>query len=285
MDDHCTLEKPELIWRGRDPIRSSRRVAEERPVALTYNGSTYAVMMASPADLLDFAVGFSLSEGIVQDAGDILSVELVELELGCDVRIWLGDSHASSLANRRRAMVGPVGCGLCGIESLEHACPQPVSIISPASFRPFDLLKAMRSLRPLQHHHQATGAMHAAAFWDGNDVRLLREDVGRHNALDKLAGAAARAGLEASRGAVLMTSRVSVELVQKTARMGVPLLVAVSAPTSLAIETAEQAGITLVAVARDDGYEIFSHASRLMFDGEELVAPVASLAAPPSLSS
>ncbi|MCK1317323.1 formate dehydrogenase accessory sulfurtransferase FdhD [Bradyrhizobium sp. 23] len=270
MQDRCTRDKPELVWRGRSPIPSSRKVAEERPIALTYNGSTYAVMMASPVDLVDFGVGFSLSEGIVEHGGDIISIEVVELELGCEVRIWLDDSYGDLLANRRRAMVGPVGCGLCGIESLEQACPRPTRVVSEGGFRPFDLLEAMRSLRPLQHHNQATGAMHAAAFWDGHDIRLVREDVGRHNALDKLAGAAARAGLETSRGAVLITSRVSVELVQKTARMGVPLLIAVSAPTSLAIETAERAGVTLVGVARDDGYEIFSHAGRLSFGEEEL---------------
>ncbi|MCK1386946.1 formate dehydrogenase accessory sulfurtransferase FdhD [Bradyrhizobium sp. 21] len=272
MGDRCTLDKPELVWRGSRPIPSSRRVAEERPIALTYNGSTYAVMMASPADLWDFGVGFSLSEGIVERCEDIISIEIVELERGCEVRIWLDNSHGDLLASRRRAMVGPVGCGLCGIESLEHACPRLPRIVSRGGFRAFDILTAMRSLRPLQHHNHATGAMHAAAFWDGNAIRLIKEDVGRHNALDKLAGAVARAGLETSSGAVLITSRVSVELVQKTARMGAPLLVAVSAPTSLAIETAERAGVTLVAVARDDGYEIFSHASRLAF-GEGESAP------------
>jgi len=272
MDDRCSLDKPELLWRGRDPIPSSRRVAEERPIALTYNGSTYAVMMASPVDLVDFGIGFSLSEGIVAGQDDILGIEVVELELGWEVRTWLEDEDAGRLAKRRRAMVGPVGCGLCGIESLEQACAQPPRISMRVGFRPFDILTAMRSLRSLQPHHQATGAMHAAAFWDGDGIRLVREDVGRHNALDKLAGAVARAGLETTQGAVLMTSRVSVELVQKTARMGTPLLVAVSAPTSLAIETAERAGVTLVAVARDDGYEIFSHASRLMFEQRERVS-------------
>lgn len=275
MDDRCTLDKPELVWRGRDPVPSSRRVAEERPIALTYNGSTYAVMMASPVDLVDFGIGFSLSEGTVADPGAILSIDVIELELGCEVRIWLDDSHARILAGRRRAMVGPVGCGLCGIESLEQACPRPAHVVGQRRFRPADIPKAMRSLRPLQQHHQATGAMHAAAYWDGNEIRLVREDVGRHNALDKLAGAAARAGLETSRGAVLITSRVSVELVQKTARMGVPLLVAVSAPTSLAIEMAERAGLTLVAVARDDGYEIFTHAGRIIFGDEDLVSAAA----------
>lgn len=282
MDDRCTLDKPELVWRGRDPILSSRRVAEERPIALTYNGSTYAVMMASPADLVDFGIGFTLSEGIVGDCDDILSIDTIELELGCELRIWLEDEDAGRLAKRRRAMAGPVGCGLCGIESLEEACAQPPRISGRAKFRPFDILRAMRSLRSLQPHHQATGAMHAAAFWDGDGIRLVREDVGRHNALDKLAGAAARNSLETTQGAVLMTSRVSVELVQKTARMGVPLLVAVSAPTSLAIETAERAGVTLVAVARDDGYEIFSHAGRLMFEkGRQVSAPVEPAALEP----
>ncbi|MGY4466893.1 formate dehydrogenase accessory protein FdhD [Bradyrhizobium sp. LB9.1b] len=147
-----------------------------------------------------------------------------------------------------------------------------------------DVLKAMRSLRPLQHHNEATRAMHAAAFWDGNDIRLVKEDVGRHNALDKLGGAVSRAGFETSRAAVLLTSRVSVELVQKTPRMGVPLLVAVSAPTSLAIETAERAGVTLVAVARDDGYEIFSHASRLAFEDGDLVSAAAGPSGPELVS-
>jgi len=278
MDDRCSLDKPELVWRGREPVASSRSVAEERPVALTFNGSTYAVMMASPADLLDFGIGFCLNEGLVETARDILSIETVDLALGCEVRIWLAEAHAERLAKRRRAMAGPVGCGLCGIESLEQACPPPARVAAPVKFRPGDILRAMGALRPLQRHHQATGAMHAAAFWDGNAIRMVREDVGRHNALDKLAGAIARAGLTTSRGAVLMTSRVSVELVQKAARIGVPLLVAVSAPTSLAIETAERAGLTLIGIARDDGYEIFSHAGRLKFEATEPRAELERLA-------
>jgi FdhD protein len=270
MPDSCALDKSRLVWRGGRLIASSRTVAEEQPVALTYNGSSYAVMMASPADLIDFGIGFSLSEGIIEDGSDIGSIEAVELELGCEVRIWLKGTRADRLAKRRRALVGVVGCGLCGIESLEQACPLPSRVTSERRFRPIELLRAMRDMRPLQRHNAATRAMHAAAFWDGDCIRLIREDVGRHNALDKLAGAIAREGFEASGGAVLLTSRVSIEMVQKTARIGAPVLVAVSAPTSLAIDTAERAGITLIAVARDDGYEIFSHADRLMFS----VSPV-----------
>ena len=268
MPDSCALDKSRLVWRGGRPVASPRTVAEERPVALTYNGSTYAVMMASPADLVDFGIGFSLSEGIIEQSGDIESIEAIELELGCEVRIWLGAGRADRLVKRRRALVGVVGCGLCGIESLEQACPVPARVTSECRFRPVELLRAMQDMRPLQRHNAATRAMHAAAFWDGDSVGPVREDVGRHNALDKLAGALARGGFEASGGAVLLTSRVSVEMVQKTARIGAPVLVAVSAPTSLAIDTAEQAGITLVAVARDDGYEIFSRADRLMFSGD-----------------
>ncbi|MGY4513526.1 formate dehydrogenase accessory sulfurtransferase FdhD [Bradyrhizobium sp. USDA 3650] len=268
MQDRCALGKPDLVWRGAEPIPSSRIVAEERRVALTYNGSTYAVMMASPVDLHDFGVGFSLNEGAVEHSGEISSIEVIELEQGCEVRMWLDRASADLISKRRRAMVGPVGCGLCGIESLEQACRPLRRVVSEARFPALDLLNAMRALRPLQRHNETTRAMHAAAFWDDQGIRLVREDVGRHNALDKLAGAIARSGLHTAAGAVLLTSRVSVELVQKTARMGVPLLVAVSAPTSLAIETAEQAGITLVAVARDDGYEIFSHADRLIFGVE-----------------
>jgi FdhD protein len=265
MRDRCALGKSELIWRGGDPIPSSRIVAEERPVALTYNGSTYAVMMASPADLVDFGIGFSLTEGIVEHSTDILSIEVIDLELGCEIRMWLDSARGDRLAKQRRAMVGATGCGLCGVESLEQACRALPGVVSEGEFSSSQLLKAVQALRPLQHHNAITRAMHAAAFWDGDSVKLVREDVGRHNAMDKLAGAMAGCGLPAERGAVLLTSRVSVELVQKAAMIGVPLLVAISAPTSLAIETADRAGITLVAVARDDGYEIFTHPSRLNF--------------------
>jgi FdhD protein len=272
MRESCTVRKPELVWRSAPPSSAWRTVADEQPVALTYNGSTYAVMMASPIDLLDFGVGFSLNEGILEHPRDIVSIEALELGLGFEVRMWLDGVPADRLASRRRARAGVVGCGLCGIESLEQACPAPPAVISEMRVPARTVLQAMQALRPLQHHNAATGALHAAAFWDPSGVRFVREDVGRHNALDKVAGALARSGLPSSGGAVLLTSRVSVDLVQKVAMMGVPLLVAVSAPTSLAIETAEQAGITLVAVARDDGYEVFSRADRLIFtcDDQEL---------------
>jgi FdhD protein len=241
-------------------------VAEERAIALTFGGSTNAVMMATPADLEDFGVGFALTEGIIEQADEIASIEIVESSLGIEVQMWLGRNRSDELSARRRAMIGPVGCGLCGIESLEQACPAPRHVSSTAAFRARDLLNAMSALAPLQELNQKTRGVHAAAFWQPHKgIGLVREDVGRHNALDKLAGALMRENMVRAGGAVLLTSRVSVEMVQKTARIGAPVLVAVSAPTSLAVETAEQAGITLIAVARSDGYEVFTHPDRLIF--------------------
>jgi FdhD protein len=262
-------ERPKLAWRDGRAGPASRLVAEEKAVALTYGGSTYAVMMATPSDLEDFGIGFSITEGIVEQAGEIASIELIAGHLGVEVRMWLEGDRTAWLAARRRATVGPVGCGLCGIESLEQAARTAPQVASETSFHACDLLDAMRALAPLQHLNQATRAVHAAAFWRPSaGIGVVREDVGRHNALDKLAGALMREGRSLSDGAVLLTSRVSVEMVQKTAMMGVPLLIAVSAPTTLAIEIADAAGITLVGIARNDGYEIFTHPGRIVFPGK-----------------
>ena len=251
------------IWRRSGAVEASRVVAVETAVAITYGGSTQAVLMASPADLEDFAIGFTLTEGIA-GLPAIESVERIDGELGIEMRVTLARQPSERLAARRRAMAGPVGCGLCGIESLEEAVrPLPFNG-SKARFAPEAILAAIGGLARLQALNAETRAVHAAAFWQPDEgVRLVREDVGRHNALDKLAGAIARSGLDAASGAVLLTSRVSVEMVQKTAAIGAPLIVAVSAPTSLAIRAAAEAGITLVAVARADGFEVFTHGERL----------------------
>jgi FdhD protein len=272
--DDALSERKKLIWRGGAPALSSRLVPEEKGVALTYGGSTYAVMMATPLDLDDFGIGFSITEGIIESANEIQSLDLIQNDLGIEVRIWLNSTRSDCLIARRRAIVGPVGCGLCGIESLEQACLAPRQVTSRSKFRARDLLNAMRALQPLQRLNQKTHAVHAAAFWSASKgMGPVREDVGRHNALDKLAGVLVRDNTPRGGGAVLITSRVSVEIVQKTAMIGVPVLVAVSAPTTLAIATAERAGITLVAVAREDGYEVFTHPDRIIFsEGTTAVA-------------
>jgi FdhD protein len=253
-----------LAWRDSRLGEGARAIPEETPLALTYNGGTYAVMMGTPKDLEDFAVGFSLSEGIVQSPDEIASLEIVDLEDGVELRMWLADKKANYLSERRRHIAGPTGCGLCGIDSIAEAVRPAAVVAKGRSFSPQEIMTATQSIGPLQTINIETRAVHAAAFWtpEGSIV-ALREDVGRHNALDKLAGALAKAKVITSEGMVLLTSRVSVEMVQKTAAIGAPVMAAVSAPTALAVRLAEAAGITLVAVARSDGFEIFTHPDRI----------------------
>lgn len=253
-----------LAWRDNRLGEGTRAIPEEAALALTYNGGTYAVMMGTPLDLEDFAIGFSLSEGIVQSREEISSLEIVDVADGIELRMWLAEEKAARLSERRRHIAGPTGCGLCGIDSIAEAV-RPAAVVGKGrSFGPRELMAAMAAVSPLQSINVETRAVHAAAFWTpAAGIVALREDVGRHNALDKLAGALAQLKTPASKGMVLLTSRVSVEMVQKTAAIGAPVMVAVSAPTALAVKMAEAAGITLVAVARSDGFEIFTHTDRI----------------------
>ena len=255
-------------WRDGAQLAGARTLPAEVAVAFTYNGGTQAVMMATPGDLDDFAVGFSLTEGIVRTVGEIERMEVVAEPVGIELRMWLPDASARALTERRRHNAGPTGCGLCGLESLSEAVRALPPVAEGAPVAAADIAAALHALAPLQTLNHATRAVHAAAFWrKGEGIVAVREDVGRHNALDKLIGALARQGVAGSSGVMLMTSRVSVELVQKAAVAGMPILVAVSAPTALAVRTAEAAGITLVAVARADGFEVFSHARRIVTAG------------------
>ncbi|MBS3647299.1 formate dehydrogenase accessory sulfurtransferase FdhD [Pseudaminobacter sp. 19-2017] len=255
-------------------LTADRTVPEETPVALSYGGTTHAVMMATPADLTDFALGFSLTEGIVASSDEIENVAIEDLGAGIDIQIRLKDPANARFEARRRRLAGPVGCGLCGIESIEEAMRSARSVgASELSIGPAEIAQAVRELAARQPLHTETGAVHAAGFYQpGKGIVATREDVGRHNAVDKLAGALTKAAIAGATGAVVVTSRVSVEMVQKTAAIGAPFIIAVSAPTALAIRTAAGAGMTLVALVRGEDYDIFTHPERTTFGAEKHVA-------------
>jgi FdhD protein len=260
METKAALSR--MVYQAGGFATAPRVLPEETAVALSFNGSTQAVMMATPADLTDFATGFALTEGIARPE-EITGIEVVETARGIDVQCWLASPAGERLASRRRRMAGPVGCGLCGIDSLDEALRDPAPVTLSLRMTPVQICTAVAALPAMQPLHDATRAAHAAAFWTpARGIVAAREDVGRHNALDKLAGAMARAGTPRD-GAVVLTSRVSIDMVQKTAAMGVPVLIAVSAPTAHAVAMAEAAGITLVALARTDRFEIFTHPDRI----------------------
>ncbi|WP_407646034.1 formate dehydrogenase accessory sulfurtransferase FdhD [Gemmobacter nanjingensis] len=260
MHSHRPL--PRLAFRAGAVRDGSRELPSEVAVALSYNGSTHAVMMATPADLEDFARGFTLTEGIAS-LDEIESIEPVETPRGINLQIWLTQAAADRQAKRRRTMAGPVGCGLCGIDSLEEAVrvPRPVPA-NDFAMTPEQVMEAIAALEAHQPLHDITRAAHGAAFWAEGGIVLAREDVGRHNALDKLIGALA-GRRPAGQGALILTCRTSVDMVQKACAAGFPLLIAVSAPTAAAVAMAEAAGLTLVALARPDGFECFTHPQRI----------------------
>jgi len=241
----------------------TRDVPEETPIALTYDRTTYAVMMGTPADIEDFAVGFSLTERIIEDIDEIAELEIVTVPQGIEARMNLSSNRDVELVSRRRRLTGPAGCGLCGIESLEAAMAPLAHIESSARISAGAIFRALGSMRDGQTLNDKTRGVHAAGFWSDDRLMALREDVGRHNALDKLAGALAHAKLPAASGILVMSSRLSIELVQKAAAIGCPIIVAVSAPTALALRAADESGMTVVAVARDDSLEVFTHAERI----------------------
>jgi FdhD protein len=253
-------------------------VPEETPVAFSYAGTTHAVMMASPADFEDFALGFSLTEGVISSPEEIEAIEVEDHGAGIDIQIRLKDSANTRFEARRRRLAGPVGCGLCGIESIEEAMRSVDAVgASKLTLDAGDIVRSVKLLSKVQPLHAETGAVHAAGFFlpaKGlmGEIVMVREDVGRHNALDKLAGALARTGIDGGSGAVVITSRVSVEMVQKTAAIGSPFIIAVSAPTALAIRTADEAGMTLVALVRGDEFDIFTHPDRIVSGAARNVA-------------
>jgi FdhD protein len=263
-----------LARRASGTTAANRMVPEETPVAFSYAGTTHAVMMASPGDFEDFALGFTLTEGIVSSPDEIAAIEVEDLGAGIDIQIKLKDAANTRFQARRRRLAGPVGCGLCGIESIDEAMRSVNDVRqSTLTLSATDIVQAVKLLSKMQPLHAETGAVHAAGFYiPGKGIAAAREDVGRHNALDKLAGALALAGIHGSGGAVVVTSRVSVEMVQKTAAIGASVVIAVSAPTALAIRTAEEAGMTLVALVRGDDFDIFTHPERIPVKAAKHVA-------------
>ncbi|MAU98821.1 MAG: sulfurtransferase FdhD [Fulvimarina sp.] len=264
-----------LVFRDGAFAPSQRQVPAEVAVAISIGGSTHAVMMATPADLEDMAIGLVLNERIVDRIDEIEHLEIVATEAGMDCQIRLVEERARTYVARRRQMTGPVGCGLCGVESLELAAPAlpRVPVAAAGSIPPQAIADAVAAMAREQALTRLTRAVHAAAWHrQGRGLVVTREDVGRHNALDKVAGNLARAGIDPREGFLTITSRVSVELIQKAARMGCGLIAAVSAPTALAIAEANAAGISLVAVVRGDDFEVFTHPERIA-GTDDLAAP------------
>ncbi|GGE67070.1 formate dehydrogenase accessory sulfurtransferase FdhD [Massilia psychrophila] len=242
---------------------TSEEVVEETPVALVYNGISQAVMLATPQDLEDFAIGFSVSERLVACASDIYEIDIVSHLSGIEIQMRIAASAMFRIKQARRMRTGKTGCGLCGIESLEQFSPDPMTVPAGGMLDAGALHTAMAGLCQLQLIHTATGGAHAAgwATWDGR-VALAREDVGRHNALDKLIGALSRAGTCPASGFAVITSRASFEMVQKVSRAGISVLAAVSAPTALAVRMADQAGVSLAGFVRANKHVIYSHPHR-----------------------
>ncbi len=239
-------------------------VVEEVAVALVYNGVSHAVMMASPCDLEDFARGFSLTEGIVGRSSEIYDIEVEDAVGGIEVKLDIAAQRMAGLQERRRTLAGRTGCGLCGVDSLDAAMRPVVRSRDAEKVSRLAIERAMAALPAEQKLNKQNGACHAAGWADRDGALVaVREDVGRHNALDKLAGAIARSGAAKPGGFVVVTSRCSYEMVQKAAAIGAAAIAAVSAPTSLAIETAEQAGIALVAFVRDGRLTVYANAERI----------------------
>jgi len=254
---------PRQAWRDGSRLLGERTLAEEVPVAFSYDGAAHAVLMATPDDLEDFALGFSHTEGIITTPAEIAELATVSVADGIVLRMWLTGDRSDAFAARRRRFVGPAGCGMCGLESLAEANRAIPMVGYHLQVSWQDIAEAVAALPARQRLNTQTRGVHAAAFWRPDGELILREDVGRHNALDKLAGALLRAGQSAAEGIIVLSSRISIELVQKAGMMGAGIIVGVSAPTALAVRTAEAAGLMLVGIARDDGFEVFTHPERI----------------------
>ncbi|WP_266181957.1 formate dehydrogenase accessory sulfurtransferase FdhD [Dyella humicola] len=266
--------RPVERWRHGHVTREDDCIAEEVPVAMVYNGATFAVMMATPHDLDDFALGFSLSESLIDDPSQLLQLDQHALLEGIELAMRVSEDAPGAHIGRERERLlpGRSGCGICGTRELEQAIRQHPPVGAGRTLTRDALERAQRELHARQPMNEATGAVHAAA-WATRDgeIALVREDVGRHNALDKLIGAMRRAGIDPENGLALVTSRASYEMVTKATSAGITVLAAISAPTALAIELARSAGITLVGFTRPGSHNVYAHPDRLLpVAGQEL---------------
>lgn len=250
--------------RDRTSTAETPAVAAEVPVALVYNSVSHVVMMATPQDLADFGLGFSLSDQIIADASELQSLEVVDGKDGLQIFMRIPAERYFALRDRRRNLTGLTGCGLCGVESLDQVHSKLPKLPAGPVVDIAAVRKALLALPDRQPLSRSTGAVHAAAWCTAaGDIRIVREDVGRHNALDKLIGALTSAKTDVASGFVIITSRCSFEMVQKAVAAGLRLLVAISAPTTLALKIAAQTGLTLVALARTDSVMLYTHPERI----------------------
>jgi len=261
---NTSAEVPVQRWKNGQLSRTTDFVTEEMPVSLVYHGVPHVVMLATPADLEDYAVGFTVSEGLVGSPSEIQSVEVERAAESIEVRIGIAGERFSELLRRRRNLTGRSGCGLCGAETVEEAIRPPVQVAKGPTVTSDDIHAALLQLETMQPINARTGSIHAAAWAvPGQGIQFVREDVGRHNALDKVIGALVRSGSDVAAGYAVITSRASFEMVQKAAAAGITFVVAVSAPTALAIRMAEQTGVTLVGFARRDQHVVYANSERL----------------------
>jgi FdhD protein len=258
------LEHRALRWEKGNIAESVEQVAEEVPVAIVYNGIPHVVMMATPANLEDFALGFSLTEELIRSPADLKAVEIVAYGQGIEIQAVVDAACEAEIASRSRRLTGRTGCGICGADSITAVLKQLHRVAEGGTVRPEAIQRAMRELGTRQELNTQSGAVHAAGWATREgDVTVVREDVGRHNALDKLIGALSRPGFNPAEGFVVVTSRASFEMVQKTTVLGAPLMASISGPTGLAIRVAQQAGLTLVGFTREGRQTVYTHPGRL----------------------
>jgi FdhD protein len=258
---------PTVRWEGGRSTEREEQIVEETPVAIVYNNIPHVVMMATPTDLEDFALGFSLTEELIHAPEDMERITIERYSRGVEIKTTVADRCGAAIADRTRRLTGRTGCGICGADSVDAVLKQIHPVANTGTITIAAVQRALETLAANQPLNAVAGAVHAAAWarTDGSLV-LIREDVGRHNALDKLVGAAVKAKVSPESGFVVVTSRASFEMVQKATVLGAPLLAAISGPTGLAVRVARQAGLTLVGFARGGRLTVYTHPDRLVPD-------------------